>query len=663
MADWLKDFKATRSTPNLWVEHAWILESREPLSVIRKIVLRPGINVVWAQEPEDEAATGREAAGHGVGKTSLSLLLRYALCDDADTIGMLRDELLGYFPQGGIAATVHVGSVVWAVFRPFSGHRQALAVRDGTLESIFSDGANNQFEQYQQALANSFVQILPVSTLPGSGQAMEWRHILAWRTRDQRTRFDNFFHWRSGEGIGFRRARQDPPLLMRAVLGILDIGAAKLIADIETAEQELSQLERKVEELQREPTYNLNRVEQALRRAAKTDGFTPMEAPDLITPGVLTILESVLAGRSRHEEQLEHEITELDRQRQELRAELSEIDNEIELWQLETSRIQALLDGNQQEYERLSNEISALRNKKGRCALGDVEFADCDYIKSNTSKVSFLRKRDETALVETRKAYEATRSTIAQRLIPLEQRSLALRGQAKEQQTQARKLEIRSATSVLERDMLVSLQAEYRELARARNDGKESADLILARKQHVELEQQRQSALMNLEIARHQRTARAACLTKLTGVLAERLLGSKAFGWFDEQSDSSPFRLAVGGEAFHVLEVLLGDIVCLVDAITCKANHHPGFVIHDCPREADMGAHLYQDFLVMLREIEESLGQNGQAPFQYVLTTTSPPPIDLRNEPFLRLVLKPGADDDLLFKRRLSQQPIELPIS
>lgn len=65
----------------------------------------------------------------------------------------------------------------------------------------------------------------------------------------------------------------------------------------------------------------------------------------------------------------------------------------------------------------------------------------------------------------------------------------------------------------------------------------------------------------------------------------------------------------------------------------------------------------------MLREIEESLGQNGQAPFQYVLTTTSPPPVDLRNEPFLRLVLKPGADDDLLFKRRLSQQPIELPIS
>lgn len=174
---------------------------------------------------------------------------------------------------------------------------------------------------------------------------------------------------------------------------------------------------------------------------------------------------------------------------------------------------------------------------------------------------------------------------------------MALQRQAKEQQTQARKLEVRSATSVLERDMLVSLQAEYRELAQARAEGKESADLILARKRQIEIEQQRQSALTNVEIARHQRTARAACLTKLTGVLAERLLGAKAFGWFDEQSDSSPFRLAVGGEAFHVLEVLLGDIVCLVDAITSKENSHPGFVIHDCPREADMGAHLYQDFL------------------------------------------------------------------
>lgn len=82
----------------------------------------------------------------------------------------------------------------------------------------------------------------------------------------------------------------------------------------------------------------------------------------------------MFARRNKQEAQLEREITELDGQRLELRRELSEINDEIKLWQLETSRIQALLGGNKQEYERLVNEISALRNKKGRCALGDVEF-------------------------------------------------------------------------------------------------------------------------------------------------------------------------------------------------------------------------------------------------------------------------------------------------
>jgi len=42
----------------------------------------------------------------------------------------------------------------------------------------------------------------------------------------------------------------------------------------------------------------------------------------------------------------------------------------------------------------------------------------------------------------------------------------------------------------------------------------------------------------------------------------------------------------------------------------------------------------------------------GQAPFQYILTTTSSPPKRLQKKPFLRLTLSPQSDNTMLFKKR-----------
>ena len=80
MTGWLHDHQATRTQPRLWVERLWLLESREPLAVVRTIGLRPGMNVIWAREPETDAASGLASGGHSVGKTSFCLLLRYCIC-------------------------------------------------------------------------------------------------------------------------------------------------------------------------------------------------------------------------------------------------------------------------------------------------------------------------------------------------------------------------------------------------------------------------------------------------------------------------------------------------------------------------------------------------------------------------------------------------------
>jgi hypothetical protein len=661
MVNWLSKLVAERSAPALWVEYVWLIATKDPVSIIREVPLRPGVNVIWAEEPDDDAATGRKAAGHGVGKTSLCLLLRHVLCDESEGINTLRAEVHGNFPEGGVAAIVHIGDDIWTVYRPFSSYRQSIAVRASTLESLLNTGTSTHFEEYRTALTAAFIQSLPVSTIPGSGQLMEWRHVLAWCARDQRTRFDNFYHWRAGEGAGFRRVKQDPPLLMKAVLGILDVEAATLLSNIETTEQQLVQLGKRYEEVEREPIFNLNRVERTLRHLVGADDAVSMEAIDLLTPGVLSGLEAIMDQMEAAEKKFDTEIEVLDTQRQGVLQKIGDIKDGESILELERLKLTAQLNGNKQEYERLTTEISNLRNRKGRCELGDVEFASCEHIKQRLVPTFTIRKaRDERALVAAKADCEREMAELDVRLKPLKA-SLDLHGkQASSLQAEARRLDIRRATSVLERRRIVELKDEYIERKKAQTSGTATAELASLTKEQGELLKKKQSLLLKTEIKHRQRTARVTELAKLTMLMAGRLLDTNATGWFDEHSEVAPFRLAVGGEAYHVMEVLLGDIVCMVDAVVNTGSRHPAFLIHDCPREADMGSHLYHDFLEMLREIEAHFNYQGVPCFQYIVTTTSPPPRALQKKPYLCLTLKPGADSGLLFGRQLTQETAEL---
>lgn len=136
--------------------------------------------------------------------------------------------------------------------------------------------------------------------------------------------------------------------------------------------------------------------------------------------------------------------------------------------------------------------------------------------------------------------------------------------------------------------------------------------------------------------------------------MAAKILGEDGHGRFISDSETRPFQLAREGEAYQVLEVLIGDMVCLLDAATSKSSHHPGFLVRDCPREADMSGRLYREYLLLAGEAESQLSGNGAAPFQYIVTTTSAPPESIQETGTIVLELKAGNENDLLFRRRLT---------
>ena len=66
------DLKPVRSDPDVWISRFVILERMLPEpTIIRDITLKPGLNVVWAEDIQNDSPLG-EITGHSAGKTTFS---------------------------------------------------------------------------------------------------------------------------------------------------------------------------------------------------------------------------------------------------------------------------------------------------------------------------------------------------------------------------------------------------------------------------------------------------------------------------------------------------------------------------------------------------------------------------------------------------------------
>lgn len=68
-----------KSKPDVWISRVVIFERLLPEPVkIRDIPLSKGLNIIWAEEAEDDDPVA-EITGHSAGKTTFCRLLRYLL--------------------------------------------------------------------------------------------------------------------------------------------------------------------------------------------------------------------------------------------------------------------------------------------------------------------------------------------------------------------------------------------------------------------------------------------------------------------------------------------------------------------------------------------------------------------------------------------------------
>lgn len=636
----------TEAAPRLRVERLVIVESRSPLTFIRDVRLHAGLNIVWAEElAAADGGSEVQRAGHGVGKSTFSLMLRAVLGDDGAAVKTMRNHLAEYYDSGAVAAEVVAGAERFAVLRSFGS--QSFALKDATVDQLFEDGAKAQaidFSTYVAMLGEqACLQHMATRALPVTGQAVEWGHVLCWLARDQALGLRQYFEWRNDDGTGLRRKVKDPPALTRLVLGLLSAAEAQTEATIASISNELQGAYDTLRGEEQRGTNTRAIVETQLRLWAKVSPSLDMVTDDLFASSVVKVVSETTKRLEREIEQARTEIDALDQDLIELAANIKAQRHTTDLAKTRWDEALALKNKDDAALKAAQERRDKLLQLVGSCPIG-VAYSACNHLEQQRSTVSISTQRDIGVL---KKSVSELEDREAAEKANYDREAASLDGLAKPQQ---QKTECKKALNKIigererqlgEGDSVRKTLTEWEENRKA----PETEKLRMARSQVSDMEKKLDSAKSAKVTAQQQVSDRERAVNARFGKLAE-VFG--ATGRYTPADEKRPFHmLRADGDAYTVLEILLGDLACAADGAD-GGGAHPGFLVFDCPREREMSPQLYDRFLKLVDDVCKAVPG-----LQVVLTTTTPPPEPLRDEPTRILKLSHASDDDLLLKRRI----------
>ena len=634
--------------PRLWVETLWLLESLTAEQPLREIPLSRGLNLIVSPPRTD-------SPGHGVGKTAFCQLLRFVLEDPLWSEGStLRDELLQSreLKDGAVAARVHVGGENWTVLKPWQHQKHYRASRTASWRQLAASEVENDFCGYQDALRRHLVEILPVQNLPGSKQPIEWHQILAWCSRDQNARYQSYFQWRA-EGVGFTQPAKSPVALMQILLGLLrDAGT---LQDLEKLAKQADELKTKLQELREEPERLLKHVRRQLNRRLSTSDAIPFRQDGLYEhPNLIAIARQRQEAYQHEQQAIDSERKRLATERQSCVEKRTPLESRIDLVTNELAQHDALIAGDSKRVEELRNEASSLKQiLPTKCDAGNRLLQDCQYVIERIEQTQIDRTQRVNQHQRSKESLERDAAALRLRLGVLKTEVTPIDEQLTEIDKSGAELDTRYAQSLSSKQLLSDAIDDYDHYESVVS-GRTQWSAIADAERKLDATQRDYSRLrLKSEEEREATSERRGIVSGAMQAVA-RSLPSFSWGVFNdgEQHRSRPFQMGpMHSTTFGVLEILAGDIACLLDSLS-EQSFHPGFLLHDSPREAEMSEAL---FWALLRHVSSHTNES----FQYIVTTSTQP--DRAFSPFVRLDLASDSDEGLLLRRRVGVQQKPLP--
>ncbi len=636
--------------PRLWVRRLAIWEAPGGKK-IRDVDLRPGLNIIWSPDGLDDSdAAGASAIGHGSGKTLLCRLLRYCLGEQRYADETQRERIALAFPNGIVGAEVMLDGVCWAVVRPIGIRRRHIAIANGNLDDIAAgDGATTSIDPLIEAIESNIVT-LAISGLarlqPGQ---RAWPIALAWLTRDQECRFDDVLDWRStasgsdaplpasGRETGPRREA------LRAFLRAITEEEQQTRRTEEALDAKVTNSGREISYLDWDNNRRQVRLINELGLGAQT-------LPDM--PLLLELFRAAASEKTANAAKLPAgNVAELGTSRKalhEARDAFARVD-------AERVRLESQIPTEKRVLVLLSSEIPGLSAAAESAASQVCPICEVPIDKALAEECGLSHKlHDEN---ECRARLLAKRQEIGNQEQLIKDLELKLKSTlpdiALARQVLDRAEKHVQAIEVARDARTAAWQNALRLSEDVSRFAELSAERDAARKALKDFERRLAKEREKLIVFRDKQSVTFGGITEKFSAIIRRLVGQKATGTVALKGNSLELTVDVDGDrrtaAIESLKVLAFDIACLclsIEGKTCV----PAFLLHDSPREADLGLSIYDELFRLMHELEEIT----QSPtFQYIVTTTTRPPDELRCEPWLRLKLKGAPGSERLMARDL----------
>ena len=619
------------SEPFLWFQNLHLVrrlgvgDTQE--NRIRSFTLRRGLNILWA-EPEDpetsEGLYGDGFAGHATGKTLFCRILRHLLGEPNYGTEELEKHVKDAFQELWAVATIRLNGKTWLVGRPLAGPGGDFAIEDGRVDAVFAAVPTfSGYKKFTDALENECGKPL-AKMYP----AEAWRNLLPWIARDQEARFSTITAWResSSEADNPRTSVAAQHLILRAVLGLLDVGEFDMRAEVSAKEEDIKGWNASVPLKQTISSRDLG----AVRRTLDSVPRLVVELVDLEAAK-----KRVTSQKEIRQEALEH--FQKQPESNEVEAARKVLQDAVTANATANARIRSFTE-----------EIPGLKRQaeKSLLLVDDIKkkgLRDPKRVADKFCPNSYLKAVERKCVEASPEDVEASMVEISE----LEEQAQSLADSLKAKQDEKARLE--SHTDQLAADIIqknadlsaaikrfpspaLAIEREITLLEKAEGEldtATESAKALDELNRNILGAQNRIFTLKEkLNHLKSEADKKLRSFSEIFADITRAVLGGTISASADLVERGIQMHVKrtreLGGAAVESVKTIAFDLAAVLHAIEGNCAH-PQFLIHDGPREADMARVIYERFFLYARRIEDSQPPE-EATFQYILTTTTHPP-------------------------------------
>ncbi|WP_319946026.1 chromosome segregation protein SMC [Mesorhizobium sp. AR07] len=605
---------------------------------MRDIELRPGLNIVWSPDGADDAALAGQtnAVGHGSGKTLFCRLIRYCLGEDRFATEPQRDRIGTAFLNGVVGAEVVLDGICWAIVRPLGVRRRHMAVPGGNLDEIAAgEGASTGMEPFIEAVDQRIITTALAELVRPQANGPVWPVALAWLTRDQECRFDDVLDWRSPTSDSdspMPASGQEKGPRLEALRSFL----MAITPEEQATRAEVNSLGEQRRVLDQEIGHRRWEIERTQTRLVAGLDLQGQALPEM--PLLIDVMRRSAGRRLAAAIQLpaggDAELVAAREQREAARSDWARLDGE-------RIRIHTLVPAEERALAMIRGELPGISYSKIEaespiCPICEVPI---DRALAEGCKLSH-KIPDADACRQRWGQLQADHNAQANRVESLRQEQKQILPQvALAKQHFDRSVErvesIEKTHDARESTWYTArrLQDDVERLAELCET--QEAAIKRLREQGTKLETERE----RLGAFRDKQARVFGRISEKFDPIIRRLVGQHAKGRIILTGNGLDLSVDMGGDrrtaAIESLKILAFDLAAMCVSIE-GATRVPSFLLHDSPREADLGLSIYGRLFDIVQELEHI---GGRPLFQYIVTTTTAPPSEFRERPYLQLKL------------------------